>query len=168
MTSKILSSLSVILIRKSGSVHSPKSFKATWIRSKPWLSITMLCSSFSVTMIPLCWEQIFIITHLWIPDIISSIAHWIKNLLQRTSEPDHKYNYLNFSFFYKRKFIFLPTLNLFLNENWVLSQLKNCRPPTQKWPDFMKGVEWKTKWHFLRLLFFRVIMKNSSKIGVIT
>ena len=35
-----------------------------------------------------------------------SIAQWINNPLGRASEHNHKYNYLNFHFFHKKKFVF--------------------------------------------------------------
>ena len=47
----------------------------------------------------------------------TSIAHWIKNPLRRMSEHNHKYNYLNFSFFHQKKSTFLLTLNIFQNKN---------------------------------------------------
>ena len=35
--------------------------------------------------------------------ILFCVAYWIKNPLRRTSEHNDRYNYLNFSFFHKKK-----------------------------------------------------------------
>ena len=39
--------------------------------------------------------------------------HWVENTLRRTSEHNHRYNYLNYSFFHQKKYLFLSTSNLF-------------------------------------------------------
>ena len=41
--------------------------------------------------------------------IPTSIAHWIKNPLQISSEHNHKFNCLNFLFFHYKKSVFFPS-----------------------------------------------------------
>ena len=49
---------------------------------------------------------------------MTNIAHWIKNPFRRTSEHNHKYNYLNFLFFHKKKSVFYQLqIFLFYNKN---------------------------------------------------
>ena len=47
-------------------------------------------------------------------NIITSIAHWIKTILRRTSKHNDKYNYLNFSFFHKIISVFYYLKTYFL------------------------------------------------------
>ena len=53
----------------------------------------------------------------------ASITHWIKNPLRRTSEHNHRYNYLNFSVLQLKKSIFINFKPFFEKKNLGCNQI---------------------------------------------